>query len=393
MNRILLYGATGFQGRLIADEAVRRRDAGRGDAELVLASRDARALREIAVARGLGHLAFALDERAPVVRALQPFDVVVNAAGPLADTAPRLAKAALDADCHYVDINGELDVYRALDDLAPIAQQRGLALVCGAGWTSCASDVLLDLALASLPAGAPQLLRIAVTQVPYLSRGSLRTMLRAVREQVTVVRGGRISHVPVGQLERSFDFVVDPQVPADDPARRRIASAANLLDTLSAKHTLARRANADVDIESYIEMGDALRATYQFGAAAAWTLQLPWLQRLGAWQLSLLPEGPSAGERDANRQTVVVEIDDRLREPRARWALETPDPYEFTARSVLEVAARLPAHARDRDAGWLTPSALLCADGNPLADAAAPAPPFEHCRLREGRRSPRPRHG
>ncbi|MDM0026345.1 saccharopine dehydrogenase NADP-binding domain-containing protein [Variovorax saccharolyticus] len=385
MNRILLYGATGYQGKLIADEAARRRDSipAQWHGELVLASRDRAELKRVADSRRFEHFAFGLDDRDQVVRALRPFDVVINAASPFALTAPRLARAALDAKCRYVDIVGEMDVYRDLDDLNTIARQRRLALVCGAGCTASASDVLLDLACKRLKAadrlGDLRRLCIAVTQIPYLSRGSVRTMLSAVREQVTVLRLGRYQHVPVGQLERSFDFSVDTAVERKQERRRSIASAANLLDTLTAKNTLRSRPWEILtpDIESYIEMRHALRLGYEFAAASAVSLHLSVVRRLAELQLSLLPEGPSPDERLDNGQTVAIEVEDQHRSVIARWALAMPDPYEVTARTVLDVAERLALPAAEELFGFLTPSAVICwPDRNPLDPAVHPKPAF-----------------
>src|SRR4051794_26691979 len=147
-TRILLYGATGFSGRLIATEASRRRIGYGGDFELSLGARDRLALADLASALQFGYVSFALDDQRRVQSVLRTFDVVINAAGPFAGTGPRLAKAAIASGCHYVDINGELDVYKALDDLDLIAKDRGVSLVSGAGFTATASDVLVDVALA-----------------------------------------------------------------------------------------------------------------------------------------------------------------------------------------------------------------------------------------------------
>ena len=131
-------------------------------------------------------------------RALRDVDLLINAAGPFALTAERLAKDALDAGCHYVDINGEIDVYKKLDDLGRYAMQRGRAMVSSAGHTAAASDLLLEAALRALAArtdldcgrdlGA---VRIAMSRIMTLSRGSAETVWRSLREQVTVVRTWR----------------------------------------------------------------------------------------------------------------------------------------------------------------------------------------------------------
>ena len=148
--------------------------------------------------------------------------MIINAAGPFAATAKPLVAAALETGCSYVDINGEVDVYRALDDLAFKAEHRGIAMVCGAGASAAGSDLLLDLALQELkrtPVEELGAVRIAMSQVPDFSRGSAATGLRLLREQVLVVRRGKNPdakgdlkrqmvywHEPIGRLERTFNL-------------------------------------------------------------------------------------------------------------------------------------------------------------------------------------------
>jgi short subunit dehydrogenase-like uncharacterized protein len=136
---ILLYGATGYSGGLIAAHAAAR---WRGDARyrLVLAGRDGTEVARLAREHRVGFRVFGLDRRRDVERNLRDVDVLVNAAGPFAFTGQRLVKAALaqPQPPHYVDINGEIDVYKRLDNFALTAQQRRMALVCGAGGATTA---------------------------------------------------------------------------------------------------------------------------------------------------------------------------------------------------------------------------------------------------------------
>ncbi|MGH9676328.1 MAG: saccharopine dehydrogenase NADP-binding domain-containing protein, partial [Candidatus Acidiferrum sp.] len=139
---ILLYGATGYSGRLIAAEGkamgMSRQNA-RGDCGMILAARDGAPLRAVAEESGMEFRVFGLDGRDEVLRQLDGIDVVINAAGPFAFTAESLLKSALEKRCHYLDINGEVDVYRMLDDFGFIAAQREVAIVSGAGNYAAAS--------------------------------------------------------------------------------------------------------------------------------------------------------------------------------------------------------------------------------------------------------------
>ena len=111
-RRVLLYGATGYSGRLIAAEGLLHRMADGPYFRMILAARDHDNLSQVAKDNGMQCRCFGLDHPDEVLRQLEDLevDVVINAAGPFAWTAERLARAALAARCHYVDINGEVDV-------------------------------------------------------------------------------------------------------------------------------------------------------------------------------------------------------------------------------------------------------------------------------------------
>jgi short subunit dehydrogenase-like uncharacterized protein len=360
---ILLYGAAGYTGRLIAAEGalVGMGSGGASPCRMVLAGRDGARLAELADEHSMDYRAFGLDDPRRVKRALSDVDLVLNAAGPFALTGDRLAKSALDAGCHYVDINGEVDVYQRLDDLGRFAKDRDLAMVSSAGHTAAASDLLLEAALRRLEArGDPDYgrelgsVRIAMAHIVNLSRGSAGTLWRSLREQVTVVRETSLWHEPVGQIEQTFDFRDhgDPEATSD----LRIASAANLVDTLTARLTVARHKFSAKRIESYVEAGTAARLGYQLASYLAPVAALPWVRLLAHQQIELLPEGPTPEELEKETHVILLEIEDAGRAPLIDWRWETPNPYQFTAQVVVEIAART---ATDPGVGWLTPGAVL----------------------------------
>src|SRR5262249_49922927 len=75
--------------------------------------------------------------------------------------------------------------------------------------------------------------------------------------------------------------------------------------------------------------------------------------------VSRLPEGPSEAQRIGHRPMVFAEaMDDSGRISRA--CLSTPDAYDFTANSALEIASRI--HALPAPVGLVTPSQAFGAD-------------------------------
>lgn len=362
-DKLLIYGAAGHSGRLLARAAAARWAAG-GPYELLLGARRADALAPLARELGLPTRVFDLRDAAAVARTLaEPgLAVLVNAAGPFADTAPVLAPAAVRAGLHYVDLNGEADVYRRLDDLGYVAAQAGVTLVCGAGHSAATSDLLLEHALGRITdAGVAEvgMVRIAFDAVPQLSAGSLRSAWRQVREQVVVMRGGpganalRMVHEPVGRLERWADFGRGPC----------IVSAANLLDLYTARLTLQRRLDPDQGaallsrvrgVEAYVATPDTLRAGLQWAALAAPLVALPGVRRTLALQAAVLADAGRVQTAQGHR--VLLQIEDAFGDLLIDWRADTPDPYAFSARTLLGVVDGL---RRAPQPGWRTPAELF----------------------------------
>ena len=361
---ILLYGATGYSGRLIAAEFLL---ADADDCRLVLAGRDHHCVRQMAEELDLEGRVFALDDEAAIAKHLGGIDTVINAAGPFATTALPLARAALAAGCSYTDINGEADVYRQLDRLDAKARDRDIAIVCSAGFWAAASDLLLDRALAGIRAtlGGKTIelgpVRIGMSRIMSFSPGSAATVWRCLRETVIVAhkvrnKDGReelvLGQEPTGKLERAFDFRRKDAAKSDT----RIASLASLVDTLAARHTAIRNKALVARIESYIETGLLARMAYQAGALAAPLAASTNAKALAVPMTEVLGTGPTAKEREHERHVVLLDIEDAYRTRLVDWRWETPNVYQFTAQLVVAVALRLAAGSY---AGCLTPAQIL----------------------------------
>jgi short subunit dehydrogenase-like uncharacterized protein len=397
-HTVLLYGATGFSGRLIAAEGGRTGMAnldGTPAPRMILAGRDGDALARLAEEYGMEYRVFGLHHDRDVKRGLRDVDVVINAAGPFAGTATPLLEAAIDVGCHYVDINGELDVYMDLShhvnltDVARRVAERTVAVVCSGGHTAAASDLMMNAALDELRAGAALdegselgAVRIAMSCTMNLSRGSAETVWRSLREQVTVVRGARLSHEPVGKLERTFDFGHGDEPPERD---LRVTSAANLVDTVTAQLTIKSKTCSVKSIESYVEAGTAARIAYQVGALLAPVATLRPVQFLGQQLISFLPLGPTDEELQDEKAIVLLDIEDPVRTRIIDWRWETPNAYQFTAQVVVEITKRLIA---GEFTGWMTPGAVLRPEkGHLTADEGA----LRNCRLSDRLALPQPR--
>ena len=110
----MIYGATGYTGRLVARDA---KDRGYRRSSPEQAAKRPRSRRSSGCRRAV----FSLFDVAATRRALDGMSVVAHCAGPFAATSAPMLDACLLARTHYVDITGEIDVFVA----AQAPAQRG----------------------------------------------------------------------------------------------------------------------------------------------------------------------------------------------------------------------------------------------------------------------------
>ncbi|HEY8616993.1 DUF4166 domain-containing protein [Phenylobacterium sp.] len=190
-RRIVLVGATGAFGERLA-----RRLAAWPDVELVLAARGRAALERLQADIGAAAIAV-FDRAAPDgLAALRPW-AVVDAAGPFQASDLALARAAIAAGAHYVDIADGRDFVAALPAaLDAEAAAAGVLAVTGASSTPALSNAALD----TLTAGWRAVDRVIVAISPgaRAPRGLsvVQAILSYVGQPVRVFRGARWTTQP-----------------------------------------------------------------------------------------------------------------------------------------------------------------------------------------------------
>jgi NAD(P)-dependent dehydrogenase (short-subunit alcohol dehydrogenase family) len=142
-ERVLVYGASGHTGRFVVDELLRR------GLTPVLAGRSAERLTAAASRLvPLDHRVVGVDDPDLLRRAVAGAGAVINCAGPFLDTAVPLARAAVAAGAHYLDVTAEQPVvqelYRELD--AP-ATDAGVTVVPAMAFYGGLADLLVTDAL------------------------------------------------------------------------------------------------------------------------------------------------------------------------------------------------------------------------------------------------------
>ncbi|MEU0544663.1 saccharopine dehydrogenase NADP-binding domain-containing protein [Nocardia sp. NPDC005978] len=139
---VAVYGANGYTGRLITRELLAMGH------EVTVAGRSVEPLRSLAAECGGGvrRAVVTLDDHAGLLALAASVRTVVNAAGPFSRTCAPVARAAVAAGAHYVDISGEQHAIRALfDNHGPDAIANGVALLPASAYYATLCDLLVGL--------------------------------------------------------------------------------------------------------------------------------------------------------------------------------------------------------------------------------------------------------
>lgn len=334
-TRLLLYGAYGYTGRLAAELAAGKK------LDVVLAGRNKDALAELGASLSLPTRVIGLDDTKQLSEALNDIACVVHMAGPFAITSAPMLNACLATQTNYVDITGEIEVFEAMWSREDEIQLAGITAVPGAGFDVVPTDCLAAYVASKLE--LPGSLVIALRGLESASQGTLRTAIRQVSKPVLCRRAGSIIALD-DRSPRWIDFGsgVEPYVPV------------SWGDVATAFHSTGLG-----NITVYFRRTNLLRSANILGKVFGPLLR----SRLGQRGLTAivrsLPEGPGQAKRIDHHPTIWAEvIDGSGRSFKA--SLSTPDAYDFTANSALEIASRITT--MPIPLGLTTPSLAFGAD-------------------------------
>jgi short subunit dehydrogenase-like uncharacterized protein len=309
-SKLLIYGATGYTGKLIA---ARAKEAG---LDFAIAGRDAVKVAALAHELGVPHAVFGVDDAPALRAALLGYTVVLNAAGPFARTAQPIIDAAIDTGVHYLDITAEYTVYALAEASAARAADAGVMLLPGVGWDVVPSDCLALYVAGKV--AQPQCLRMALQVAGAMSRGSATSVAEILGVGLLAREAGVIVAIPDAQ-PAAFDF-------GDGAVDAYPLSFGDLVT--------AWKSTGIPNIAMFVHMKGAAPST----------------------DVATMPDGPTAAERAAHGASVVAEVtgaDGTV----FRARIDTVNGYAYTPLAAVEAARRVLAGAQRP--GFETPATLF----------------------------------
>ena len=314
----VIYGATGFTGRLVAREAVRR------GLEPVLAGRRGDAVFALAEELKLPARVFTLESPEDVRRGLDGAKLVLHCAGPFVQTSRPVVDACMALRAHYLDITGEIAVFEAILARDAEARAAGIAVVPGVGFDVVPSDCLAATLLKDLP-DAHHLDLAFTGERGEWSAGTLKTAIESMPGAGAIRLDGNIVAVPLAHDVRDIVF----------PCGRRTTMTVPWGDVSTAFHTTGIpniRVYAGVQPQQIAQLRKLSRLLPAMRVTA--------LKRLAQWWVGRSVKGPDEKSRATARAYLWGKAANE-RGLAVTRTMETPEGYSLTAAAAVECAARV----------------------------------------------------
>lgn len=334
-GRFLIYGATGFTGKLTARTAKER------GLKPILAGRNRAKLMAVADPLGFQYRAFELSDPHAIDAALGEVDVVLHIAGPFSATSEPMTDACLRTGTHYLDITGEIDVFEGLAARDAEAKRAGIMLMPGVGFDVVPSDCLAAHLKQRLPDAID--LKIDIGGLNAVSHGTMESMVESIPNGARVRRDGRIITVSRPR-ETSCDF-------GEGPVSTLVLPWGDV--------STAYYSTGIKNIEVRMAVTPPLRIAMSLPGFARKIFGMPFVQSFLKAQIARMPEGPSDEVLRTGRRVLVGVVTNTNGE-NARARVTTGQGNVLTAQAGVEIARRV--IAGEVKVGFQTPSLVYGPD-------------------------------
>ncbi|KAK4891347.1 hypothetical protein LTR27_010001 [Elasticomyces elasticus] len=298
--KIAVYGATGYTGRLIVAELVRRNIAtlilGRNEQDL--ASVPGAVQRQVA----------GLDDIEALSNHLQGCDTVISCVAPFSHIGFHILEAAILARCNYIDTSGEQRwIQRVFDEYGPRAAAAGIVCIPSATDDTVTGDMIAGVVARKLDTVQSLVVHHGFFDVD-MSRGTIKSFYALMQILPLVWREG-------SWVEQASSALGNVRFPAADAEQASFLFPGAELIGMQ-RHLTAKEMHATVNLDLVSAMTG-----------------------LNEDAIATLPKGPAVERRQAARLTMLVEAtspNGRI----ARGYARGRDLYKLTAVVAVEAAIR-----------------------------------------------------
>jgi short subunit dehydrogenase-like uncharacterized protein len=335
-SEMMIYGANGYTGRLMIDEAVSI------GLKPVLAGRTEASIKSLADKYNLPYRTFSLDDNENLPLYLENIKVLLLAAGPFSATSKPAVDACLKTKTHYIDITGEISVFEACAARDKEAKAAGIVIMPGVGFDVVPSDCLAAALHKALPDANS--LTLAIDAIGAPSAGTMKTMVEGIPHGGLIRQDGKLTKVPAAWKFTKIPFKSGEKwamtIPWGDVSTAYYSTGIpNIAVYMTAPRNLIRLA----------------RVTGPFSGIFGWQP----LQNFIKAQIARNVPGPTEEERKKSRSVLWGRVENSKSES-VEGHLETIEGYNLTAKAGIDIARLL--LNEEFAPGYYTPAKLLGAE-------------------------------
>lgn len=333
---LLIYGAYGYTGELITQNAVKK------GWKPLLAGRNEEKLKALANRFGLEYAVFDVTEKEKVIAALKGKKVLLHCAGPFAHTFKQMISACLQTGTHYLDITGEIGVFEGAAAKNEAAKKADIMLMPGTGFDVVPSDCLAAYLKQQLPDATS--LKLAFTSLGRMSRGTSLTMVENLGAGGAVRKNGKITKVKNAHHVQEFPF-----------GEKKILCATIPWGDVST----AWYSTGIPNIETYMSASPSIVKSMRMGNYIGWLLSTSFVQKYLKAQVNKRKPGPDETERKNGYSLFYGEVLNAKGEKKSA-GLKTLEGYSLTAATAVNIAEKV--LNGNFKTGYMTPSLAYGAD-------------------------------
>jgi short subunit dehydrogenase-like uncharacterized protein len=318
MPTLLLYGANGYTGRLIAGLS------GQYGLAPILSGRNEAEVSKLAAELNLNHRTADLADAVSLDKLLDGVDVVLHAAGPFRHTARQMMEACIRTGTHYLDITGEIGVFELGKSMDAAAKTAGIMIMPGVGFDVVPTDCTALYLKNRLPDAIS--LKLAFGSIGGgLSHGTAITMAETAGEPGAERIEGRIVPVPIGRKGMWVDFGL-----------KRLFVMTIPWGDISTAYTTTGIPN----IETYTAVSPKTHRMLRLQFLFNWFLRLPFVRASAIRKIKARPAGPDDRRREKSRSLVWGQAENTSGSLHS-VRLNGPEGYTLTAHSSLIIARKV----------------------------------------------------
>ena len=329
-NKILIYGANGYTGKLITKEAKAK------GIKVELAGRNETAIKALANENDYPYHIIELNETNKLEHLIKDINTVIHCAGPFSETAIPMVEACIKTKTNYLDITGEIWVFEDIMKYHEQAQKAGIALIPGVGFDVVPTDCLAGYLKKKLPSGTSLELAFVGSKTG-MSRGTAVTMAKNISKGGFIRENGKIKNVPLAYKIKEFKF----------SHRNQWCMTIPWGDLMTSYHQ-TQIPNIKVFSGASLKMINKIKKYRNL----KFLLGIGWIQKLVRRKIENSVTGPNEENLKTGKTYVLGEIRDEAGSS-FKAELITPEAYFLTAKTALSSALKL---ENSNKTGYLTPS-------------------------------------